>query len=172
MSSYNELTGCEGARVPVHLVIYPVPSQPFANDESRCGAGTLTLSAAIGAGGTTLRWYDAPVNGTIISTANDFTTPFLTATRSYWITTYNDTTGCESPRKEVKAIVNPVPGFPTANDVSNCGPDSLELVAIPGTDATTCRWYDSITDGNLLHAEHYLYQPVLVCIATILCSQL
>jgi gliding motility-associated-like protein len=161
VSSYNNTTGCEGSRVPVQIVIYAVPLQPFANNESRCGAGTLTLTAALGTGGTTLHWYDAPVNGTVQDTASFFITPFLTATRSYWITSYNDSTGCESPRKEVKAIVNPVPDFPLTNDVSNCGPDSLIFIAIPGANATICCWYDSITDGNFLIKNNTYTSPFL-----------
>ncbi|MBN1416329.1 MAG: PKD domain-containing protein [Bacteroidales bacterium] len=161
VSSYNPVTGCEGSRVPVNIIIHPVPSQPFTNDESRCGAGTLTLTAALGAGSNVLHWYDAPANGTIIDTSANFTTPFLSATRSYWISGYNDTTGCESQRVLVQAIIYPVPGFPVANDVSNCGPDSLVFVSVPGTDATTSRWYDSITGGNLLHQHNVFNSPLL-----------
>ena len=149
-STYNPVTGCEGARVPVNIVIHPVPSQPFTQDESRCGAGTLTLTAALGTGGTTLHWYDAPAGGSIMNTTTDFTTSFLTTTRSYWVTSYSDSTGCESPRKEVKAVVNPIPGFPTVNDISNCGPDSLVFISIPGANATISCWYDSLTGGNFL----------------------
>ncbi|MBN2273351.1 MAG: PKD domain-containing protein [Bacteroidales bacterium] len=162
VSSYNDTTGCEGSRIPVNIVIHPVPSQPFTNDESRCGAGTLTLTAAMGAGGTSLRWYDAPSGGTIIDTAATFTTPFLTATRSYWITSYNDSTGCESQRKEVRAVVNPVPGFPVVNDISNCGPDSLVFLSVPGAEATTSRWYDSLTGGNLIHEGNTFTSPFLL----------
>jgi gliding motility-associated-like protein len=160
-SSYNPTTGCEGSRVPVNIIIYPVPSQPFTNNESRCGAGSLTLTTAIGAGGTTLHWYDAPAGGSIIDTTTDYTTPFLTTTRSYWITSYNDSTGCESPRKEVKAIINPVPGFPAVNDISNCGPDTLVLISVPGTNATISCWYDSLTGGNFLLKNNIFTSPLL-----------
>jgi gliding motility-associated-like protein len=162
VSSFNATTGCEGLLIPVKITIHPVPAQPFANNESRCGAGFLTLTSALGPGSTTIRWYDAPMNGTILDTTTTLTTPFLTSTRSYWITGYNDTTGCESPRKEVQAIVSPIPGFPVANDVSNCGPDSLVFISLPGTDATTSRWYDSLTGGNLLYLGNDFTSPFLV----------
>jgi PKD repeat protein len=161
VSSYNPVSGCEGTRVPVHITIHQVPSQPFANNESRCGAGSLTLTAALGAGGTSLRWYDAPSGGNIVDTTTHFETPFLTVSRSYWITSYNDSTDCESSRKEIKAIINPVPGFPSANDIAHCGPDSLVFIAVPGSNSTICCWYDSITGGNFLLKNNTYTSPFL-----------
>lgn len=150
VASYNEITGCEGERTGVDVIIHPIPDQPDAQDEQRCGEGTVTLNAIPGNNTTQVRWYEQSTGGGILDTTSTITTNYLTTTKSYWVTGYNSITGCESSRKEVRAIINPIPAFPVTANVQNCGPDTLRLNAIPGTDGTISRWYDSISGGSLL----------------------
>lgn len=93
----NEVVYSEDAYVSVG------PDSPFANDIINCGAGSVTITAQGGSNGQ-YRWYTASTGGTAIpgATGSVYTTPFITATTSYWVA-INDGT-CESPRKEV--IVN------------------------------------------------------------------
>jgi hypothetical protein len=51
------------------------------SDVSRCGSGTVTLTAT----GNTLRWYDAASGGTLLYTGESFTTPSLTTTTTYYV---------------------------------------------------------------------------------------
>jgi PKD repeat protein len=161
VSSYNSLTTCESPRIQVDVNINPIPGIPGGNDLSICGAGTMALVSTPESNSTTNRWYDSQLNGTLLDTGLIFNTPFLTSTVSYWVSGYNSNTNCESDREEIKAIVYPVPGLPTVNDVSNCGPGNLVLSSLPGSDATTGRWYDSITDGNLLDESNIFTTPWL-----------
>ncbi len=154
VSSYNESTGCEGSRVQVDAFIYPIPDQPVISDAARCGEGVVTLTSALGANSTMNRWYEVFSGGAVIDSNLSLTTPYLTATKTYWISGYSDTTGCESARKQVQALIHPVPDFPVADNVLNCGPDTLVLTSIPGNNGTTSRWYDSITGGNLLEQDN------------------
>jgi gliding motility-associated-like protein len=157
VSSYNDSTGCEGNRVPVNVRIDPLPGLPATSDTSRCGEGILELVSLPGIHGTVNQWYDSPVGGTLLDTGAVYITPYLTATESYWVSSLNTSTGCEGPRKRVDAIVYPIPGYPNAGDVLNCGPDSLLLHSTHGVHATTARWYDSISGGLLLaQADDYL----------------
>lgn len=150
VASYNDTTGCEGERKGVQVIVNTIPDQPAVTDEQRCGEGTLTLGSTPGNFSTVTRWYDQAAGGSIIDTGNTFQTIFLTATQSYWVTGYNDSTGCESPRKETRAIINPIPAFPVTGNVMNCGPDTIILSALPGSNGTVSRWYDSISDGVML----------------------
>ena len=161
VSSYNDTTTCESARARIDVTINTIPDMPVANDESICGSGSMTLNSIPGLNGTTNRWYDSPVNGNLLDTGLTFTTPFLTSTVSYWISSYNSITGCESMRKEVKAYIYPIPDMPVANDVSNCGPGSLEITSVVGTNGTINRWYDSIINGNLLDETIIFTTPFL-----------
>ena len=150
VAGYNDSTGCEGERTRVQAIVQTIPGEPVATDEQRCGEGVVVLRSEPGDNTTLIRWYDQSTGGSIIDTGQMLTTPYLSATRLYWITGYNDSTGCESTRKKVQAIINPVPSFPVADDVLHCGPDTIILNAAPGANGTVSRWYDSITGGTLL----------------------
>ena len=50
---------------------------------SRCGTGSLTLSATCNAG-TTIQWYAAATGGVPLTTGLTYTTPVLSATRTYY----------------------------------------------------------------------------------------
>lgn len=55
-----------------------------ANSAERCGAGTLDLTATTNPG-YTLNWYAAASGGAPIGTGNIYTTPILTATTNYYV---------------------------------------------------------------------------------------
>lgn len=57
-------------------------AMPIGNDNSRCGPGSLTLTAnATG----TINWYDAPTAGNLVNTGAVFVTPVLSATTTYYV---------------------------------------------------------------------------------------
>jgi len=161
VSSYNDSTHCESNRVGINIQIDPVPGLPDASDTSRCGEGSLTLVSSLGTNGTVNRWYDSPSNGILLDTTLAYTTPHLTASASYWVSTADRNTGCEGPRQRVDANLYPIPGFPNAGDISWCGPDSVLMLSTPGTNATVDRWYDSLSGGNLLAQSNNYLTPFL-----------
>jgi gliding motility-associated-like protein len=161
VSSYNELTSCESQRTRVDVTINPVPGLPAANDQSICGPGTLALNSLVGLNGTVNNWYDSQTNGNLLHAGSLFNTPYLSNTVSYWVASMDNNTGCESERIEVRAIINPIPSLPVANDVYNCGPGNLELTSVTGLNGTVNRWYDSITGGNLLDQTNIFTTPYL-----------
>ena len=150
VSSIDEGTGCESNRVASTVQIDPIPDSPVAYDTSRCGEGALVLNSAIGLNGTGNRWYDAAIGGTLLDTALTYMTPYLTNTTAYWVSSVNENTGCEGPRHRVMANIHPIPGFPDADNVTQCGPDTVLLISTTGTNGTVNRWYDSLTGGSLL----------------------
>lgn len=93
---------------PATSIVITVISKPILNNGTRCGEGSVTLTAPMN---FDYRWYDAPTGGTLVGSTNTFVTPSLTATRSYYVSRYID--GCETERTKVDAIIFPVPARPT-----------------------------------------------------------
>jgi hypothetical protein len=87
-----------------------LPSAPTGTPGSRCGAGTVSLSATPGAG-ETIDWYASASGGTALSIGStSFTTPSISATTTYYAESRNTTTGCVgSARTAVTATVNTLP---------------------------------------------------------------
>ncbi len=65
-------------------VVINNPGTPTGTPGTRCGPGTVSLSAT-GPAGTTLRWYDAPTGGAPLATGGSFTTPYITATSNFYV---------------------------------------------------------------------------------------
>jgi len=105
-------TPCNGSvTVTVNQLPTSVATSP---DASRCGTGTVTLTATGASTGESYRWYSASTGGSLLGTGSSFTTPSISTTTTYYVTTYNTTTGCEhSTRTAVTATVNPLPTTPT-----------------------------------------------------------
>ncbi len=122
----------------VELTINAIPAAPTITNGSRCGAGSVTLSATGGVDGQ-YRWYTTATGGTALAgeVNSNYATPSLATTTPYFASINN---GCESTRTAVSANVNPPPAIPTitsnitlvANAVTICSTTSLTLSAPNG----------------------------------------
>ncbi len=70
------------------------PTLPVANDVTLTQPGSTTLTAT----GNNISWYDAVVGGTLLGTGNNYTTPVLNDTTTYYVQsaevyTLNEATG-------------------------------------------------------------------------------
>jgi len=81
---------CNGTDDEVKTSYIVINGDPIGKDTSRCGAGTLVLNAN-GAG--TLNWYDSPNGTTSLGTGNAFTTPSISTTTTYYVTSTTQTSG-------------------------------------------------------------------------------
>jgi gliding motility-associated-like protein len=151
VSGYDSITGCESKRREIKVIIHNIPLLPTGSDMASCGKGQLLLTAQTGTYGNTVRWYDSIANGTLKETNLQFYTPTIDSTVSYFISSFNDSTGCESTRKEIKAIILPVPEPPLVQDLSSCGPDTLHFISIVGKNGTTNVWYNNFNSNTILH---------------------
>jgi hypothetical protein len=135
-------TTCKSpTRTAVQAIINAVPSAPSASNVSRCGTGTVTLTAT---SLETIYWYSAPSGGTLLFTGASYTTPSISTTTTYYVETGNT---CRSSRISVQAIVNSAPAAPTASDVSRCGTGTVTLNA---TSSATINWYSASSGGTFL----------------------
>ncbi|HOZ40590.1 MAG TPA: FG-GAP-like repeat-containing protein [Flavobacteriales bacterium] len=66
---------------PVSVEVLATPAAPVADDVTILVPGTADLTAT----GTDVRWYAAATGGSSIGEGNAFTTPFLNATTSFWV---------------------------------------------------------------------------------------
>ncbi|WP_337045176.1 Ig-like domain-containing protein, partial [Emticicia sp. 17c] len=141
------------ATATASVTVNAIPSAPSGNNVSRCGTGTVTLTAT-GCSGT-YKWYANGSTTANFASGASYTTPSLTASTDYYVScTVNN---CESTtRKVIRAIINPIPGAPTTNPISRCGTGPVTLVA--DNCNGTFNWYNSsgayvggnnYTTGNL-----------------------
>ncbi len=136
---------CQSGRTPVIVTVNQRPFNQSANGASRCGAGTLALSATYTNG--TINWYNAPTGGTVVFTGSNFTTPSLSSTTTYYVEGVNGT--CISLiRTPVTATVNAIPTVTSSTPASRCGGGVLTLNA--ASSVGTLVWYNVNTGGTAL----------------------
>ncbi|MCD6019148.1 MAG: hypothetical protein K0S53_2269 [Bacteroidetes bacterium] len=111
------------------------PSITSSTGATRCGTGTLTLSATTNSG--TVNWYTAATGGTAIATGTVYTTPSLTATTIYYVDATS--AGCTTPSRT--AITASISAGPTVtispSATSLCSGQSVTLTV---SGATTYTW--------------------------------
>lgn len=104
---------CAGAKDDEIKTSYiTINAAPVGVDTFRCGPGVVKLTAT---GGGTIKWYDSPSATTVLGTGNTFTTPSITTTTTYYITSTFAT--CTTPAVPVIAKVETCTGIDN-NDAS------------------------------------------------------
>lgn len=141
----DNTVGCPAVQQVANVVAAPTPSPPTAPGVAICSGSSATLNAS-GSGGDTFQWYDAITGGSPLSTGASFTTPILTANKSYFVQT--TVGGCTSTRTTVAVTVNSIPAAPTASGVSICAGSTASLTA--SGSSGNYQWYDAASGGNLL----------------------
>lgn len=133
------------------ITVNSLPNAPSTTGASRCGSGSVTLSAT-GAAAGQYRWYTLPSGGSPIGgqTNSTYNTPSLSTTTTYHVAINNGT--CESTRTPVIATVLAPPAAPLTTDAESCVPASVILKASGATDGQY-RWYDVSAGGTALPGE-------------------
>nr|MBI1229715.1 hypothetical protein [Cytophagales bacterium] len=75
-----------------------------SSDVSRLGSGTVTLTASPAPTGFGYRWFAANQT-TQLGTSQNFTTPSLSATTTYYLAYIHTRSGCMTPKIPVKAVI-------------------------------------------------------------------
>ena len=117
------------------------PSPPITTSGSRCGPGTVNLSASNCAG--TYNWYDVSSGGISLNSTANFTTPSLSITTTYYVDCI--VSGCASNRTSVIATINNIPFAPNGVPGERCGTGIVSLSAT--SCAGTYNWYLASTGG-------------------------
>lgn len=92
-------------------------------NDTRCGAGTLNLSASATLGATVL-WFDSSTSTTILHSGTNFTTPILSAIKTYYVLA--SANGCVTGQRTIiSATVNPLPIIQSPIEFKNCDEDGI-----------------------------------------------
>jgi hypothetical protein len=150
-SIVNHSTGCESDRVSAQAVINSIPNTPVTQDIYRCGSGDIALSATPLEGDVFVYYYDSPTSNTPVAIAQQ--PPYsvstgVTTTTTFYVSAYHPFSGCESPRKALVVMVEPIPARPVAPQISRCGPGKATLSVLlnqPAGDAIRL-YADEFTD--------------------------
>ncbi|MBK8622860.1 MAG: Ig-like domain-containing protein [Saprospiraceae bacterium] len=143
----NNNTACNSvipASVCISYAVCTPPAAPTTTSASRCGPGTVTLTAA-GCSGGTLRWYTASSGGSSIGTGASFTTPSISSTTTYFVAC--ESGGCESTtRTAAVATVNNVNAF--VSGILNLCP-SNNTTTLTGNGGGTYVWSTGATSSSI-----------------------
>jgi hypothetical protein len=144
--------GCASVtRALVTATIKSIPTISNTTPASRCGNGTVNLSATGSVG--TLHWFNTETGGTQVGTGSSFTTPSLSQTTPYFVQATNN--GCTSGRSTVTATINPIPtvtGFSNAR----CDAGTVGLGAISNG---TISWFAASTGSSALATGENFVTP-------------
>jgi len=134
------------------------PTPPTVSNIAVCQNTTaLPLTATLTGTGTVLKWYTSAQGHGYSSTAPTPSTS-TAGTTSYWVSEA-EPGGCESPRRKIDVLVNPLPSAPSASNQSHCSSNVVSDLT-PAPDATY-HWFDSpgstveLTGGTGLSAGNY-----------------
>jgi gliding motility-associated-like protein len=115
----------------VSVTVNPTPPTPVAEGATRCGKGTVILTASNGTDGE-YRWYDQPKNSPPLPDAvnGTFETPEIDTTTTYYVTSVRN--GCETERVPVVATVLPAPDLPLLTTIVIEPGDTVQLKSEEG----------------------------------------
>ena len=146
---------CGSSRTAAVATVNTTPLVLTTTPASRCDAGSVTLSATSSAGSTV--WYAAASGGTALATNNNFVTPSLSATTTYYV---EATTGsCTSPRTAVIATVNTTPTITSTTPATRCDSGTVTLAAVANSGALN--WYANASGGSSLATGTSFLTPSL-----------
>ena len=148
------------------LSINSLPTSPVTTGATRCGTGTLVLSAIAGTN-ETIEWFAASTNGAAIGTGLSFTTPSISTSTNYYAQTKNTVTGCVSLIRTLTiANILSAPSAPTGTGASTCASTSAVLSAST-SNGQTINWYSASVGGTLLLANSNTYSTPNLTTTTI-----
>jgi hypothetical protein len=137
-------SGCtSSSRTEIIATINSIPTITSSSGDSRCGSGSVTLTA--GASSGSVKWYDASTNGNLLATATSYS-PSISSTTSYYVEA-NDGT-CASNRTTITATIKVIPTISSTTPNSNCGSGTVSLAATAS--GGTISWYAASTGGSAL----------------------
>ena len=129
VSQVNNSTGCESGRVRIKVTVSALPNTPIvAATTYRClgSANNVALSASPNVVGNLLRWYDS--DGITLLPGAPIPNTGNPGTKTYFVSEYNPSSGCESLLEEVKVIVySPVTAITVVQNVSCNGGNNGQL---------------------------------------------
>jgi gliding motility-associated-like protein len=133
-----------------------IPTISIVSSYSNCGVTSFTLSANSSAG--TINWYENPIGGLPIFSGNDYTTPILSASKTYYLDAYpaNCSTSTRTP---LVVTINEIPTISASNSNSICEGFTATLSATPSIGIIN--WYENASGGTSITTGNSFTTPLL-----------
>lgn len=155
-----------------YIVEYGMPNDPHLNTSvttkitiptitnvtgvSSCGPSSVTLSATASIGDVI--WFNSETSNTILYTGEDFTTPTLNTSTTYYVLA--SVNGClTGKRTPIIATINQIPTITSTTANSVCEGGSKVLSAI--TTAGEINWYETKVGGTSIATGTSFETPFL-----------
>ncbi|WP_430615131.1 fibronectin type III domain-containing protein [Flavobacterium sp. JP2137] len=140
-----------------------------------CGQGVITLSVTVTGTNGVFKWYEVATGGTVLFEGPAFTTPLLTANKSYWVegTTGTGTNLCLSGRKKIDVVVSVAPAFTLSTAAFTiCEGETSAAVTLTSdaSDFTTYTWSPATgVSGNA--QTGWVFNPTVSTVYTVIAKQ-
>ncbi|MDW8157294.1 MAG: fibronectin type III domain-containing protein [Bacteroidia bacterium] len=155
-SSVISTTNCESMRSAAIAEVFPKPGIPAVLDVSRCGPGSVTFTATMTSPpGSQIRIYNAPTSGLLLGIDNTspylLNTPEVNQTTTYYFSSFNTATNCESDRVAAVLTVQPIPAEPTVINMARCGPGPVTFTTTMNQPmGNEMRLFEAFSGGNAI----------------------
>lgn len=130
----------------VDLTVIPTAAKPMAFDSTRCGFGTLELTAGTTGISDSLRWFD--MAGNYLGNGSPLTSPVIADTTDFQVVEFSF--GCEGVRDTMTANVIPADSIGlVATDTLVCGSGTIVNFTATQFGAATYNYYFTWTGQGL-----------------------
>ena len=157
-------TGCVNTMTTAPVTINQFFTAPTATNSAHCGVQVPTAVVVDGNAFTApvYNWYTVPTGGTAVqATTSPTITSAVSATTTYYVSTTNPATGCESARTPVTVTVSAPPALALSNvTATNCSALASPVVTLAsgGSSFDNFTWSPSATVSGTL-AAGYTFNP-------------
>ncbi|MNK15916.1 hypothetical protein D3C87_340710 [compost metagenome] len=153
-------SGCASQRIEVVVSVNTRPDLTVENIAVSICENTEAVLSASSSAGNSIAWYNSADAVESIASGEDFTTPVLTETTSYWVESSNPLTNCASKRIEVIVTVTPLPILTVDTTITIC--ENTEAVLTAATEVgNVIVWYDSADAIESIASGSDFTTPVL-----------
>jgi gliding motility-associated-like protein len=153
---------CAPTSDTVQVTFLGNPGAPSVTGDESCGPAILNLTALITDPDVVVEWFNTVSDVIPFHQGQNYTTPLLTSSRTYYVESFDTVTGCRGPRIPVNADIYPIPDQPILTGDMLCGPGTAVLTGIYTPPATTILWYSDGSGTTLVGEGSFLSVPVTV----------
>jgi len=152
-ATYNSTAHCYSNLVSIPTKVVPPPQATKSNVIYGSGSAIIQVNPVGDSYSSNphLNWYDAETGGTLLQTSgSSYTTPVLTTSKTYYVSTVSPVYNCETPRIPVNVTVLPAGTSPSKlrlDVVRTAGiTDVSQVYTLPADQKlTTFTYYDGLS---------------------------
>lgn len=135
-------------------------SAPSASSITNCYNSAASLTASGAGSGTGYQWFSASSGGSLLYTGQNYTTPVLNSSTTYYVGYYDlDTTTCTGPRTAVTVNVLAAPQITGPSGITVCPNEPASFTVSATGTSPTYQWQESTNGGsswtNLANSSFY-----------------